>query len=222
MNTNQSTSIWFRLKKDRIFLFKLVITIFHLVGVVGMNSLALRPYFQLLTPFHLLLCTGLLFVFHTSWNSNFLWFVILAYGLGFGSEVMGVHTGFPFGNYAYSNVLGLKLFDTPLMIGVNWLLLVYLSGGVIYSLIKNDFVASIVGAILLVILDFLIEPVAIKLDFWTWQDGIIPLRNYLGWFGVGFIIHLIYRKLPFTKSNPLSLYLLINLAIFFILLNILL
>ncbi|MCH7408014.1 carotenoid biosynthesis protein [Belliella sp. DSM 111904] len=222
MNTKQSTPFWFKLKNNRILLFKLIITIFHAVGVIGMSTEILRPYFQLLTPFHLLLCTGLLFMFHRSWNMYFFWFIILAFILGFGSEVMGVHTGFPFGNYAYSDVLGVKLLDTPLMIGVNWLLLVYLSGGVIYRHANNDYLAAFLGALLLVLLDFLIEPVAIKLDFWSWKDNVIPISNYLGWFGVGWIIHLIYRKLPFTKINPLSMYLLINLAIFFILLNILL
>ncbi|WP_041779223.1 carotenoid biosynthesis protein [Belliella baltica] len=218
--TLNNTSIPFFFNKVNIF--KIVITIFHLVGILGMTVPALRPYFQVLTPFHLLLCTGLLFVFHKGWNTAFYLFVILSFGIGYGSEVLGVHTGFPFGNYRYGPVLGFQLFEVPLLIGVNWLLLVYLSGEIFHKKIKNDFIAASLGALVMVLLDVLIEPVAVKLDFWSWENDLIPLSNFIGWFGIAFIIQLIYRKLSFDKSNVLSLYLLINLAIFFLLLNLLL
>ena len=133
-----------------------------------------------------------------------------------------MHTGFPFGNYSYGPVLGFQLFEVPLLIGVNWLLLVYVCGEIFHNRIKNDFLAAGLGSLLMVLLDVLIEPVAVKLDFWSWENEVIPLSNFIGWFGIAFIILLIYRKLTFDKSNVLSLYLLINLAIFFLLLNLLL
>ncbi len=207
---------------NKILLFKIAITIFHLVGVLGMSITSLRPYFQLLTPFHLLLSTVLLLVFHKGWNLPFYAFMIISFLLGYGAEVAGVHTGLPFGNYSYGPVLGYQLFQVPLLIGINWLLLVYLSGGILHHIIKSDFLAAILGSLIMVFLDFLIEPVAVKLDFWTWENDVIPVSNFLGWFGVAFFIHLIYRKLNFEKYNPLSLFLLINLTVFFMLLNILL
>ena len=42
-------------------------------------------------------------------------------------------------------------------------------------------------ALLMVCFDLLMEPAAIKLDYWTWISGHIPLQNYLVWFGLGFI-----------------------------------
>ena len=207
---------------NKVLLFKIAITIFHMVGVMGMSLPVLRPYFQLLTPFHLLLSTILLFVFHKEWNKAFIGFMIISFTIGYGSEVMGVHTGFPFGNYSYGPVLGFQMLEVPLLIGVNWLLLVYLTGGVLHGKIHNNFLAAAIASLMMVVLDYLIEPVAVKLDFWTWENDVIPLSNFIGWLGVAFLIHLIYRKLSFEKQNPLSLYLLINLTIFFILLNILL
>lgn len=215
---NTSTTVFF----NKVNIFKIIITVFHLVGILGMTIPALRPYFQILTPFHLLLSTVLLFVFHKGWNSAFYLFVILSFGIGYGSEVMGVRTGFPFGNYSYGPVLGVQLFEVPLLIGVNWLLLVYLSGELFHSRIKNDYLAAGLGSLVMVLLDVLIEPVAVKLDFWSWENDIIPLSNFIGWFGIAFIIQLIYRKLSFGKTNLLSLYLLINLVVFFLLLNLLL
>jgi putative membrane protein len=128
---------------------------------------------------------------------------------------MGIHTGFPFGNYEYGQTLGFKLFEVPLVIGVNWLLLVYLTGNLFAKKIKNDWLAACLAALLMVAIDFFIEPVAINLDFWSWEGNIIPISNYLGWLGVSFIIQLLYRKSGFLKENKISSYLLINLTMFF-------
>ncbi|WP_291784498.1 carotenoid biosynthesis protein [Cecembia sp.] len=198
---------------------KILVSVFYLVGIVGMAIPDVRPFFQTLTPFHLLLTLGVMFWFHKDWNKNFLVFAALAWFLGYGSEVMGVHTGFPFGNYNYGPVLGIKLMEVPLMIGVNWLLLIYLTGSILNRLINIDWLAASIGAITMVSIDYAIEPVAIALDFWSWEGGIIPLSNYIGWFGVAFIIHMIYRKLQFKKENKIAVFLLANLVAFFLILN---
>ncbi|MFD2201636.1 carotenoid biosynthesis protein [Shivajiella indica] len=207
------------IQQRKLLLFKLIISIFYVVGIIGMSIPLTRPIFQMLTPFHLLLNLGILLLFHLDWNKNFVVFSFFAFVLGFGSEAMGVHTGFPFGNYNYGPVLGIKLFEVPLMIGINWFILIYLSGQLFHKKIKNDWLASVLGGGLMVAVDYLIEPVAMALDFWSWEMDIIPLSNYLGWFGVAFIIHMIYRKSVFQKKNVISTYLLINLVLFFATLN---
>lgn len=180
---------------------------------------SIRPFFQQLTPFHLLLSLGVLFWFHKDWNGPFAVFCLAAALIGYGSEVSGVHTGFPFGNYWYGAVLGVQVFEVPLMIGVNWLLLSYMAGLFFQNKIQNDIVAAIAAAGTLVGIDFIIEPVAMSLDFWSWAGNVVPLQNYAGWFGVAFIIQMIYRKSSFSKSNDISDYLLLNLILFFAILN---
>lgn len=198
---------------------KAVVTVFYLVGIIGMSIPSIRPYFQFLTPFHLLLNAGIMLLFHKSWNLFFVLFIILAFTIGYGSEVLGVKTGFPFGNYEYGPVLGVKLFDVPLMIGVNWLILVYLTGTVLHKRIRNSWLTVVVGALLMVLIDTAIEPVAIALDFWSWDQNIIPLSNYIGWFGVALLIQLIFKNFQFEKENKISGYLLANLIAFFVILN---
>lgn len=196
-------------------IFKFIIAIFYLVGIIGMAIPAVRPYFQMLTPFHLILSTVILLLFHKEWSSNFFLFSALAFLIGFGAEVVGVQTGLIFGDYTYGTVLGPKVLGVPLMIGVNWFLLVYVTGALFIKYISNDILAAAMAAIIMVFLDFLIEPVAIALDFWTWHSDGIPLSNYIGWFAVAFLIQIIYRKIPFTKSNPIAVFLLICLVVFF-------
>ncbi|MCH6200548.1 carotenoid biosynthesis protein [Aquiflexum sp. LQ15W] len=208
-----------KIKKNRIKLFKGIISAFYVSGIIGLSIPIVRPYFQMMTPFTLILSLGILLLFHSGWNKSFGVFAVLAIILGFGSEVMGIHTGFPFGDYEYGETLGFKLFEVPLVIGVNWLLLVYLTGNLFSSKIKHDGLAAGLAALLMVAVDFLIEPVAVNLDFWSWAGDIIPLSNYFGWLGVSFIIQILYRKFNFLKENMISSYLLINLVTFFAILN---
>ncbi|MCL6261122.1 carotenoid biosynthesis protein [Aquiflexum sp. TKW24L] len=203
------------IQKHRIKLFKGVISAFYIFGIIGLSIPTVSPYFQMATPFTLILSLGILLLFHQGWNSAFGIFAVSAMVLGFASEVMGIHTGFPFGNYTYGKTLGLQLFEVPLVIGVNWLLLVYLTGNLFSSRIQNDWLAAVLATALMVAIDVIIEPVAINLDFWTWEGDVIPLSNYIGWFGVSFVIQIGYRKSVFFKENAISRYLLFNLVTFF-------
>jgi len=45
--------------------------------------------------------------------------------------------------------------------------------------IKNTLARILVGAINLVLLDLLIEPLAIRFDYWQWQANSVPFFNYV-------------------------------------------
>nr|WP_262917713.1 carotenoid biosynthesis protein [Cognataquiflexum rubidum] len=207
------------IQTNRIGLMRGIISAFYVFGIIGLSIPMVRPYFQMMTPFTLILSLGILLLFHSGWNKPFGIFAVSVAILGFGSEVLGIHTGFPFGSYVYGKTLGLQLFEVPLVIGVNWLLLVYLTGNLFSTKIKNDWLAATLSAMVMVAIDFLIEPVAVNLDYWSWEGNVIPLSNYLGWLGVAFILQIGYRKTYFNKENAISIYLLINLVTFFAFLN---
>jgi putative membrane protein len=206
-------STLFKLEKPQ--LAKVFITVLHLVGLMGLYWEKSRPLFQLITPFHLLLVTSILLFFHSDFNKDFYGFSLFAFLVGMITEIIGVNTGLLFGDYSYGDVLGIKMFGVPLMIGVNWFLLVYLTGGIFQKMIKNDLIASALGAFLMVLLDLSLEIVAIALDFWEWHQESIPLSNYITWFLVAFIIQIVYRKSSFEKENALILVLFFNLLFFF-------
>lgn len=216
-------AVWKRkILNNNLSLFKWIIAIFHLVGLIGLSSDNTRPYFQIFTPFHLLLSTGVLLLFHKSWGLGFIIFAFSSFFIGFFAEVVGIQTGLLFGNYWYGTVLGPHLFEVPILIGVNWFLLVYLSGNLFHKKIMNDWLGAIFGAVAMTIMDIFIEPVAVALGYWYWEGDTVPLSNYVGWFLVAFIIHMIYRRLSFEKDNELALFLFINLAAFFGILNLIL
>ncbi|MBT0812553.1 carotenoid biosynthesis protein [Litoribacter ruber] len=196
-------------------LWKIITVLLYGVGIIGMSIPDLRPIFQFLTPFHLAISTFSLLLFHAGWNKNFIVFAIGTFLIGFLAEVLGVQTGILFGEYIYGPVLGIQLWGVPLMIGVNWFLLTYLTGNLAERYIANDFLAALGAAFMMVGLDILIEPVAVALDFWQWEGGVIPISNYLGWLGVAFLLQLFYKKAQFPKQNPLAMTLLLAMTFFF-------
>lgn len=193
-----------------------VLVIFHSVGFWGLQFSNNPGYFQSLTPFNLLLTTVLLFSFHKDWDRTFILFIIVVTVAGFVAEVVGIHTGFLFGNYEYGNTLGTKLWQVPLLIGVNWLLLIYVTGQIANYVGSSIWIKSFIGAQLMVLLDIFLEPVAIKFDFWQWAGNEIPLSNYVGWFGLSFLLQYYYHYNSINKENPLSIYVYVVQLFFFI------
>ncbi|WP_128548575.1 carotenoid biosynthesis protein [Larkinella soli] len=194
----------------------IVLTLAYLAGVVGLQVASSAPLFRQLVPFNLLASLALLLLFHSDWRPSFLFYCGLAFTLGFLIEVLGVQTGYVFGDYAYGPTLGWGLWDVPLIIGVNWLMLSYCCGVICDRPALPVYLKTILAASLMVLLDILIEPVAIRLDFWTWFGADIPLRNYLGWWIVSLVILAIWYGLPFRKENPLARPLLLLQFLFFI------
>lgn len=212
----------FRIMKLPFQTVVFVLVVVYLVGLVGLYIPQTQALFMALTPVNLAVSAILLFAFHRHWNKDFFIFIFTIYLAGLGIEMIGVNTGWPFGEYKYGLSLGTKVLNTPLMIGVNWLLLVYTTGFISRKVPVIRIVRALIGALLMVALDLVLEPVAIQLDFWTWAEGDIPMQNYIAWFVIAFVFHLLYQALRFRKSNQLAPVLYIIMLVFFTTLNFLL
>ncbi|RCH55026.1 carotenoid biosynthesis protein [Mucilaginibacter hurinus] len=198
----------------------LIIVLFHFVGVIGFSSSVTHDIFLQLVPFHLLLMLGCIIYSHNGINGNFWVFVVIIYLLGFWVEWFGVHTGLIFGNYSYGETLGLKLFDIPLLIGVNWFLLIYATGVSMQRyMFKTVFGRVIAGALLLVILDFLIEPVAQEQDQWQWEGYKVPFSNYMGWFLASAVMLYVFEAVKFKRQSMVAPVFLLTQFIFFVVLH---
>ena len=155
-----------------------------LVYVSGSIGFVVHPdFFSPFTPYTLLL-TCFVFLIHSPLaNKKFIVAFFSIAVLGFIIEVVGVKTGLIFGDYFYGNALGYKLLDVPLIISINWAILI--SAGIItVSRIFSEKITVLgVTALLVTLIDLLIEQVAPKLDFWEFEGGKPSLHNYLGWIG---------------------------------------
>jgi len=195
----------------------LVLGVFHAIGIVGL----LTPYRNTLlsfTPFHLLLCFLLLVLALKKYDAGFFAFLFFSFLVGFSAEWVGVHTGYLFGSYSYGSVLGFKLDQIPLMIGINWFILSYCVGNLVMRLKQNVWITILLGALLLTGFDYLMEPVAIRFGFWAWSGNTIPWTNYLGWFMLSLLLQ--WANFNWNKSNnPLAAWLLVYQLLYFAILN---
>lgn len=176
------------------------------------------PGFVYLTAFHLCLSATLLLAAHRPWVDArpTVWLVTCGL-LGWGAEYVGVHGGWLFGEYAYGDVLGPKWRAIPLVLAVNWILVVYAVCATVAARVPHwPTIAKVAAAAaLMVALDILIEPVAIGLDFWTWRAGTPPLQNYIGWLAVSLAqAALFFALLPFSENRLASLVLLLQVGFF--------
>lgn len=190
----------------------------HIVGIIGILS----PYKTLtlsLTPINLSISCALVILSYPN-SKKLLIFCIVCYLFGLLIEMLGVNTGMIFGTYTYGKVLGPKVLNTPLLIGINWLVLILSIGALVqkskYSLWKK----IILSSILMVTLDILIEPIAVTLNFWYWDLGYIPFMNYVAWFLVSMLLFILYFKFELRANRGLSLYFYTIQLLFFGLLNI--
>jgi len=196
----------------------LLILIFHFVGMLGLSFSQTKDYFLFLTPFHLLFTSILIFL-SRSYSKKFFLSVVFISFIGFFIEVLGVYTGSLFGEYEYGNKLGLEMFNVPLVIALNWFILVYASRGSVNYFLKNIYLQILFSSTIMVLLDILIEPVAIELGWWSWGVNSVPLQNYLMWFVVSVIMQVIISNNNHEISKSISISLLLSQISFFIYLN---
>lgn len=188
------------INRYRTFIITAVLLILHTVGFFGLTSNN-PEFFQKLTPVNLSV-TLILLVWNQT-DKNLLWY-IYAFGIylsGFFIEVIGVTTGAVFGSYEYGDALGPQWKGTPFLIGVNWLILVISSGAVAEYFFKSKIIKALIAATLMVLLDSFIEPLAGDLNFWYWPDDLIPVQNYIAWWLIALVMHIVYQYLPVTRNN---------------------
>ena len=198
-----------------------VLIIFFAVGVAGLALSATHSLFIRLTPLSLLLSLSVLLLFHPAWSLRLAIYFLIIFTAGLLVEAIGVNTGVIFGEYAYGSVLGLTIWSTPLMIGVNWLMLIYTTWDMTARVRMPVFLRILASAILMVIFDFVMEPVAIKMGMWTWSGNVIPLQNYLAWFVISFLFFALAAIMKIELRNKMSIPVWLILFTFFILLQLL-
>ena len=208
--------------------------VMHFVGAIGMLY-GPRDWFLMLTPFNLLVTFFLLLWTVPEKNKKLYILFSATFLIGVSVEMVGIKTGWIFGQYSYGTTLGFKFNGVPLLIGINWFIIVYSSGILALRLRKifttlhsktnkpaySKWIGSSViidGAVIATLFDLIMEPAAVKLGFWSWQSGTIPMINYLSWFLISTVILLIFHK-----TSPLQHQFAINLlliqALFFMVLR---
>lgn len=209
-------------KAERWFVYVLVYL--FLSGLVAHLVPTIYPFTRYTTDLFLLMINGTLlyFLFQKNQDSKLCWWAAITYLGTFTLEALGVATGKVFGEYHYGQTMFLQLFEVPLVIALNWTVLILAVNNLMRKLTTHPLLLAVLSGLFIAFYDYFIEPVAIRLDYWQWADGVIPLQNYLAWAVIALIFSLLlhFGKIRY-RSPLLNIYLVVQLF-YFILLNLLL
>jgi uncharacterized membrane protein len=193
------------------------IIIFYIVGFFGLAFPFSQGYFLSLFPVALLLSFAAILLLHRgSVNGRFISVLFIIGLTGFIIEVAGVNTHLIFGNYKYGNALGLKLFNTPVLIAVNWIMLAYACSSVTENIAVSVPVKILSGALLMLFYDLILEQVAPVLDMWYWENDIVPVQNYMAWFIISLFFQILIRISGIKTANPVAWIIILIQLLFFI------
>jgi putative membrane protein len=118
-------------------------------------------------------------------------------------EIIGVHTGVPFGRYRYLDGLGASVWGVPLVIPLAWVMMAHPARTVANRLTSSPLTLVVVAAVALASWDVFLDPQMVAAGHWRWSDvrphlpgvGDVPLGNFAGWVAVSLVLMLLLHAL---------------------------
>ena len=143
------------------------------------------------------------------------WFVVVCLVVSNAAENLSIVTGFPFGHYHYTDVLGSKLFYVPVTIGGAYFGAGYLAWVVALSLVGRAgrpfdgyarWAVPVAAAVVMASWDFMLDPIASTIDkWWIWEQGGgyfgVPFSNYLGWLLTVLVFFAIFSGIVWARTG---------------------
>ena len=164
-----------------------------------------KEFFLSTSPFAILITFILLVLNYDFKQKGFISALISIISIGFLVEFLGVNYDLFFGSYEYGDNLGYKIGGVPIIMSINWLVLIFLTGSFAEKIIPNSLPLKVLFAsLLMVFIDVFLEICAPKLDYWKFNDEIVPMSNYNSWFIISAICLYIYFRLIKDKEHTLS------------------
>jgi uncharacterized membrane protein len=119
-------------------------------------------------------------------------------------EEIGVSTGWIYGDYHYSNLLGPKLGLVPAIIPLAWFMMIYSSWAFASTLLGSSTrdasegvpSRSIAASMVMTSWDTVMDPGMSRAGNWVWEAGGayfgVPFHNYAGWLATTFIVYSLF------------------------------
>jgi putative membrane protein len=123
-------------------------------------------------------------------------FFSLCLVVGNAFENLGVLTGFPFGHYNFTDLMGPKIFAVPVLLGMAYVGMAYLAWTLARTILGDEQLplagsrvisTPLMAAFLMTAWDLSMDPVwSTLLHAWIWRDGGayfgVPASNFFGWY----------------------------------------
>ena len=121
--------------------------------------------------------------------------LVVAGGGGLLVEAVGVHTGVPFGAYAYTGDLGAQVLGVPAVVPLAWTMMAW-PALVVGRALARRLPVALVGGVALAAWDLFLDPQMVDAGHWRWAEPSpalplvpgVPLTNYAGWLLVAVLL----------------------------------
>jgi len=133
-------------------------------------------------------------------------FTILCAAVGALFEILSLRTGFPFGHYAFTDLMGPAVFGLPIMLALAYVGMGYLSWVLGLAILqlhnrqlsgRNLVVLPVVASFVMTVWDLSMDPVWAAIDHaWVWRDAGpyygVPIGNFFGWLLTTYILYQLF------------------------------
>ena len=175
--------------------------IFYAVGLALYSLPVTRQLFVILTPYTLVLAAVSAFFFHKEWNGKTVLILFSIFVVSMLVEIIGVATGKLFGLYNYNASLGIRIANVPIIIGVNWMILIYASNAILSKITTNKILKVTGASALMVIYDVVLEQAAPLMNMWKFESVCPPIRNYLMWLILALLFQSVIELFNLNTDN---------------------
>ncbi len=87
---------------------------------------------------------------------------------------------------------------------------------------KKKGIILIIAPLLTLFFDFILEPIAMFLDYWSWAGNYIPTKNYVAWYLIALIFTIVYVAMKCKTKNKLPAVVFVIQLMYFIFLRVIL
>ncbi len=145
-------------------------------------------------------------------------FFVIAFIVSWCYESLSIKTGFPFGHYHYTDRLGPKLGDVPLLIMPAYYAVCYVSWHLAHIVLDKfdananrlqTWAVPALASFIMVMWDMSMDPARATLaEVWIWHDGGgyfgVPFQNFMGWFLCVYTIFQLYAIYLRRQASAVS------------------
>jgi uncharacterized membrane protein len=133
-------------------------------------------------------------------------FATLCLGVGSLFESLSLRAGFPFGHYRFTNLMGPKLFDLPVLLALAYVGMGYLSWVLALVILecqnkplsgRKVVLLPFAASFIMTAWDFSMDPIWADIDHaWIWRDGGsyygVPISNFFGWILTTYVFYQLF------------------------------
>ena len=148
------------------------------------------------------------------WRDMIIFFIMI-FSVGWIFESLSVATGFPFGNYYYTDVLGYKLGQVPISVMpgyfsfgyISWVLADVMIGKRDNSIRGWEWITiPLIASFFMSAWDLFTDPINSTFrPMWVWEEGGsyfgVPISNFLGWCFVVFVFYTLFAFYNRWRNN---------------------